>query len=95
MAEEKVDESRLYLSGGSNGAAACWSIISKNPRSVAAAVILAGSGATGGASKIAEALKYTPIYTFHGDADKTLSVEGTRGIVSEIQKSGSKPPPYR
>ena len=90
MAEEKVDESRLYLSGGSNGAAACWSIISRNPRSVAAAVILAGSGATGGASKIAEALKYTPIYTFHGDADKTLSVEGTRGIVSEIQKSGGE-----
>ena len=90
MAEEKVDESRFYIAGGSNGAGACWSIISRNPRSVAGAVILAGTGSTGGASKIAEALKYTPIYTFHGDVDTTLSVNGTREIVSAVKNAGGE-----
>ncbi len=86
MEDERIDRDRLYIAGGSNGAAACWSIIARNPRSVAAALPQAGTGATGGAHKIAEAFLYTPIWTFHGDADSTLSVEGTRGIVDAVSK---------
>ena len=88
LADEKIDRSRLYIGGGSNGAAACWSIIARNPRSVAGAIILAGTGATGKADVIAPAYLYTPIRTFHGDADKTLSVEGTRGIVNAVNALG-------
>ena len=36
LKEEKVDISRIYIGGGSNGAAACWSLISRNPNTVAA-----------------------------------------------------------
>ena len=90
LEDDKIDSDRLYLGGGSNGAAACWSIIARNPRSAAAAIILAGTGATGYADKVAKACLYTPIWTFHGDADKTLSVEGTRGIVDAIEALGGK-----
>ncbi len=88
LEDKKIDSDRLYLGGGSNGAAACWSIISRNPRSVAAAVIQAGTGSTGASERVAEACLYTPIWTFHGDADTTLSVEGTRGIVNKVKDLG-------
>lgn len=89
MSDPKVDRDRLYIAGGSNGAGACWSIISRNPRSVAAAVIQAGTGDTGGADKISKPLSLTPIWTFHGDADTTLSVNGTRGIVNAVNALGT------
>jgi hypothetical protein len=90
MDDPRIDRDRLYISGGSNGAGACWSFISRNPRSVAAAVILAGTGSTGGAEKLAPTLLYTPIWTFHGDSDKTLDVAGTRQIVTAVEKLGGK-----
>ncbi len=88
LREEKIDPARIYLSGGSNGAAACWSTIAHSPKTAAAAVILAGTGSTGGAQNIAEYYLYTPIWTFHGDADTTLSVNGTRGIVNAVLALG-------
>ncbi len=90
MEDPRIDRDRLYISGGSNGAGACWSFISRNPRSVAAAVILAGTGSTGGAEKVAPTLLYTPIWTFHGDSDKTLNVAGTRQIVTAVEELGGK-----
>lgn len=90
MDDPHIDRDRLYISGGSNGAGACWSFISRNPRSVAAAVILAGTGSTGGAEKLAPSLLYTPIWTFHGDSDKTLDVAGTRQIVTAVEELGGK-----
>ena len=88
MEDERIDNSRLYIAGGSNGAGACWSIISRNPRSVAAAVPMAGTGETGGAKKLAPSLMYTPIWTSHGDSDTTLNVEGTRQIVEAVEDLG-------
>lgn len=88
LAEEKIDKTRIYVSGGSNGAAACWSLISRSPYTVAGAIILAGTGSTGAAERVAANCLSTPIWTFHGDADKTLSVEGTRQIVNKINELG-------
>ena len=88
ITNEKVDTERIYIAGASNGAGACWNVIAKSPKTVAAAVILAGTGQTGGAENIAEYYLNTPIWTFHGDADATLSVEGTRGIVNAVLDLG-------
>lgn len=88
LANEKIDPARIYIGGASNGAGACWSIIAHSPLTVAAAVILAGTGQTGGAESIAKYYVGTPIRTFHGDADTTLSVEGTRQLVSAIVAAG-------
>lgn len=88
LSEEKIDKTRVYMAGQSNGAGAVWSFISRSPNTVAGALILAGSGATGGADAIARYLTDTPIQTFHGDEDTTLSVEGTRGLAAAIKAAG-------
>jgi len=88
LTEEKIDKTRIYISGGSNGAGACWSLIARSPYTVAGAIILAGTGSTGAADRVAESCLYTPIWTFHGDVDTTLSVEGTRQIVNKINELG-------
>ncbi len=90
VSEEKADKTRIYLGGASNGAAACWSIISRSPSSVAGALIQAGTGSTGAAEVVAEACLTTPIWTFHGDKDTTLSVEGTRQIAAKLTELGAK-----
>ena len=88
LTEEKIDKTRIYISGGSNGAGACWSLISRSPYTVAGAIILAGTGSTGAAERVAANCLSTPIWTFHGDVDTTLSVEGTRQIVNKINELG-------
>ncbi len=88
LANEKIDPTRIYIAGASNGAGACWNAIAHSPKTVAAAVIFAGTGQTGGAEKIAEYYLNTPIWTFHGDADTTLDVNGTRGIVNAVLALG-------
>jgi len=88
--EEKTDKTRLYLGGGSNGGAACWSLVSRSPHTVAGALIQAGTGSVGAAETVAKNCLTTPIWTFHGDADTTLSVEGTRQIVSAIKTLGGE-----
>ena len=88
LANEKIDPARIYIAGASNGAGACWNTIVHSPKTVAAAAIFAGTGQVGGAEKIAEYYLNTPIWTFHGDADTTLDVNGTRGIVNAVLALG-------
>jgi predicted peptidase len=83
-----VDTKRIYVCGSSNGAGASWELISRFPDLFAAGVPMAGCPDASDAAAIADALKATPIWTFHGDADATLSVEGTRGLVAAIQAAG-------
>lgn len=90
LADDRIDAERLYLGGGSNGGAACWSIIARNPDAVAGAIIQAGTGSSAAPAVVAENCLDTPIWTFHGDADTTLSVEGTRSIVNAIKALGGK-----
>ena len=88
LENEKIDPTRIYIAGASNGAGACWNAVAHSPKTVAAAVIFAGTGQTGGAEKIAEYYLNTPIWTFHGDSDTTLDVNGTRGIVNAVLALG-------
>ncbi len=83
-----ADTSRVYITGSSNGGGATWSLVARYPHLFAAAVPLAGTGSTGGAEAIASTYVHTPIYTFHGSADTTLSVEGTRQMVTAIKAAG-------
>lgn len=90
LTDTRIDNSRLYLGGASNGGAACWSIISRNPNAVAGAIIQAGTGSSAAPGVVAQSCLNTPIWTFHGDVDTTLSVEGTRAIVNAIKDLGGK-----
>ena len=89
-----IDTSRIYVTGSSNGGGATWAMTALHPRVFAAAVPLAGTGnstcpvTTEGAAAIASRYVNLPIWTFHGDADTTLSISGTNGLVSAITAAG-------
>lgn len=88
LAEYRCDPDRIYITGSSNGGGATWELISRYPGLFAAAVPLAGTGSRDGAKAFGKTVTGTPVWTFHGDADMTLSVEGTRAIVSAIREAG-------
>lgn len=89
-----IDTSRIYVTGSSNGGAATWAMTALHPHVFAAAVPLAGTGCStspvteAGAAALASSYVDLPIWTFHGDADTTLSIEGTNGMVAAIQAAG-------
>ena len=83
-----VDKSRIYIFGSSNGGGASWDLMCRFPDLFAAAIPMAGCGESSNAAAIADSLKNIPIWTFHGNADTSLSVEGTRGIVNAIKAAG-------
>ena len=64
------------------------------PYVFAAAVPLAGTGCPtspvteAGAAALAPSYVGLPIWTFHGDADTTLSIDGTNGMVAAIRAAG-------
>mgnify|MGYP000858042246 CR=1 FL=1 len=88
MLKTSVDKLRVYVSGASNGGGASWDLMCRFPTLFAAGIPMMGCGESSNAAAIGSLLKEIPIWTFHGDADGTLSVEGTRGIVAAIRNSG-------
>jgi len=85
-----VDRNRIYIMGSSNGGGATWDLLCRYPDLFAAGVPMAGCGESSNAAAIADLLDNIPIWTFHGDADTTLPVDGTRGIVNAITNIGGE-----
>ncbi len=81
--ELPIDEDRIYITGYSMGAYGTWSLLAKEPKLFAAAVPIAG----GGNPSSARSIKKVPIWNFHGDADETVSVEGSRKMVEALKKA--------
>ncbi len=85
----RVDTTRVYVTGSSNGGGATWSLTARFPYVFAAAVPLAGAKTYDGVNEIAPRYAHQNIWTFHGDADKTLPVDATRALVNAIKAAGS------
>ncbi len=85
----RVDTSRIYVTGSSNGGGATWSLTARYPYVFAAAAPLAGCELYDGTDAIASRYVHQNIWTFHGDADATLPVEATRALVNAIKNAGS------
>ena len=85
--EFRVDADRVYLTGLSLGGMGTWSIGMKHPDRFAALVPVCGRGDNSQAAKIAK----LPIWCFHGDADKSVSVEGSRSMIKAIKEAGGEP----
>jgi predicted peptidase len=81
-----IDADRLYLSGYSMGGYGTWSVLGQSPDTFAAAVPIAG----GGNPSIAKTIKHIPIWNFHGDADKSVSVDNSRKIVKALEAVDGK-----
>jgi predicted peptidase len=87
MKEYKVDPKRQYLTGLSMGGMGTWSIALAHPDRFAAIAPICGRGDT----KQAEKIKNLPCWCFHGDADTTVPVAGSRDMIDAIKKAGGNP----
>lgn len=85
--EYKTDRDRVYLTGLSLGGMGTWSLSMKYPDRFAALVPICGRGDTSQAAKIAK----LPIWCFHGDADRAVTVEGSRSMIAAIKEAGGSP----
>lgn len=78
------DPDRVIISGLSLGGFAAWDAAMRWPDVFAAAVPICG----GGDSTQAARLKQVPIWAFHGEEDKNVSVECSRRMVKAIEACG-------
>lgn len=81
----KIDPSRVYLIGLSMGGFGTWEFTARRPDLFAAAVPMAGFSDPAQIEKI----KHIPFWIFHGDADQSNPVEGSRTMYQLLKKAGS------
>jgi predicted peptidase len=84
--EFAIDPSRLYVAGQSMGAFGTWIALTRYPETFAAAIPVAGGGdaASVGDNK-------TPVWAFHGSADRVVSVRRSRAMFEAFRKAGANP----
>lgn len=81
-----VDKNRIYITGLSMGGMGTWALLDMEPKLFAAAVPICGRGNPQKAKNI----KHIPIWAFHGDADTTVTPDGTREMVAALKEAGSE-----
>lgn len=79
-----IDSDRVYATGISMGGFGTWNLMMRHNDVFAAAIPVCG----GADPSMAEVVMYTPIFTFHGDADPVVPVSGTREMVKAIKDAG-------
>ena len=84
--EFPIDDRRIYVTGQSMGGAGAWNVIAGRPHFFAAAVICCASES---AETGAESLD-TPLWNFHGDADRTVPVSLSHERMAARRKAGGR-----
>lgn len=84
--EYKIDKSRLYLTGLSQGGHGTWALGAKHADVFAAIAPCCGWSDKETAEKLAKAKM--PIWTFHGDADQAVNVERSIEMEKWIKEAG-------
>lgn len=82
--EYKIDKSRLYLTGISQGGRGTWAIAAKHPKLFAAIVPICGWGDEDMAKKLVR----MPVWIFHGDADSVIKVEESLKMAEYLKAGG-------
>ena len=85
--EFAIDERRIYVTGQSMGGAGTWHMTAQRPKFFAAAVACC-------AAQTAEdptASLSTPLWNFHGSADKSVPVALSRDRIAAMRKAGGHP----
>lgn len=80
----KVDKTRTYLTGLSQGGFGTFAIGAKHADVFAAIAPICG----GGSEDMAKALKNTPVRIFHGEADPTVPVSNSKDMLKLINDAG-------
>ena len=84
-AQYAIDDSRVFLMGHSMGAIGTWALAAKYPDPWAGLGLFAGFGVASSAKVISG----IPQFVVHGDADPTVSVSGSRLMVSALKGVGA------
>lgn len=79
-----IDESRIYITGLSMGGMGTMAMVQLYPDRFAAAMPICGRGDVSQAAKMVN----TPMWFFHGDADKSVPVSGSTEMVAAIKTAG-------
>lgn len=87
VAEQRIDPDRIYLTGLSMGAFATWALAIMRPERYAAILPICG----GGDPHRARVLRDVPVWTFHGDADQTVTITQSQQMVDAIKSVGGSP----
>ena len=91
--EFSIDKSREYVTGLSFGGECTWLSLMARPERFAAAVpICAGDRLMGvPTERRGDQFAKFPLWIFHGDADKVISVDVSRRIVKALREAGGDP----
>ncbi|MFO7937174.1 MAG: prolyl oligopeptidase family serine peptidase [Kiritimatiellia bacterium] len=81
-----VDADRIYITGLSLGGFATWEAVMRYPDVFAAAVPICGGGDVHEVRK----LRGLPVWIFHGDKDRNVSVECSRRMVRAMRDAGCR-----
>lgn len=84
LAEYRIDEDRVYLTGLSMGGFGTWEAIQRMPERFAAAVPICGGGLPLGV----EAAVRVPVWNFHGAMDLVVPIEMSVGMVRAHRNAG-------
>jgi predicted peptidase len=85
--ELPIDDRRVYITGQSMGGGGAWHMVAHRPRFFAAAITCCGSAS----KEPGAAALGTPLWNFHGDADKTVPISVSRARVDALLKAGAHP----
>jgi len=87
LSSNRVDKSRIYLTGLSMGGYGTWSWAAKYPEHFAAIAPICG----GGEPKTAKTIKDIPTWVFHGAKDQVVPLSESERMVEALKKIGSNP----
>lgn len=82
---EKVNSRQLYLGGLSLGGIGTYDMLARYPKMWAAAFPICGIGNVGNAAKFSK----VPLWIFHGDADRSVPVSGSRDYAAALKQLGA------
>jgi predicted peptidase len=88
VGEFDADPTRLYLTGVSMGGYGAWYLASEHPGRFAALVSICGGSPlrTGDRfTPVARRVAHTPVWVFHGSADKVVPVSESREMVEALK----------
>lgn len=87
VATNNVDVNKIYLTGLSRGGSAAWELATQYPNTFAAMAVVCGMTPLPYAHWID---KNMPIWVFHGEDDKVISVEESDKMVEKLRKMNYK-----
>ncbi len=82
MSNLPIDKERVYLTGHSMGGFGTFALLNEEPRMFAAGIPISGGCSVG----IAQNLRRTPLWIFHGEKDDVVNPEGSRAIAKALEK---------